>query len=86
MTVEGQEIDPSLLDISLQREVGDKAVQEGAKILLNFFRKELQKFYENLHIEPLGRKIIDLVYKDDVKIEEFEALIPTKHIYSEDSL
>jgi hypothetical protein len=84
MTVEGQEIDPSFLDVSQQREVGDEAFKEGAKILLEFFRKELKKFHEDPHIDPLGRKIIELVYKDNTKIEDFEALIPSKYIYTEE--
>ena len=84
MNVEGQEIDPAFLDVSLQREVGDEAFKEGANQLISFFREELEFFREDPHIHHLGRKIIELVYKDDVKVEDFESLIPSKSIYYED--
>ncbi len=71
--VNGQEMPRALLRVDKQLEVGTEAYDEGTKILTDFFKVELKKFY-NDELDPLGRKIIE-AFMNDVPIEEFEKFI-----------
>lgn len=84
MTVEGQEIDPSFLDVSLQREVGKEAYDKGAQILLDFFRKQLKVYLDEPGLNPQARKIVELVYEDGVSVSDFEELFESEPIIYED--
>jgi hypothetical protein len=84
MTVEGQEIDANFLDVSLQKEVGIKAYDAGAKILTDFFKKELLPYLEHPFLDSDARKVIELVFKDDAKLEDFESLMEYETIISEE--
>jgi hypothetical protein len=74
MKVEGTYIPKYLLQVELQPDVGEEAFMEGAKILTDFFKRELKKFLtKDLH--PLGKKIIECCL-DDGKVEDYISLIP----------
>ena len=58
LQVEGQTIGKWFMDVSQQPEVGEEAYDIGAKILTDFFHKQLAEFMVD-DLQPLGRKIID---------------------------
>lgn len=58
MQVEGTILPEGFLDVSKQPEVGADGYDAGAKILYDFFRRELPKFLEP-GLDPLGREIIN---------------------------
>jgi len=57
-----------LLNVSLQPEVGEKGFSEGAKLLTEFFKKELEQ-YLTPDLNPIGRKIIEC-FRNDGTMEE----------------
>ncbi len=71
--VNGHHIPRALLRVNRQLEVGQEAYDAGAKILTDFFKKELQKFYTD-ELDPQGRKIIE-AYMRDASVEEFDELL-----------
>jgi hypothetical protein len=75
--VDGQYIRSSLLRVEKQAEVGTKGYDEGAKILRDFFKKELKKFNKP-DLNPLGKKIIECCLRD-VSLEEYIDLIPMRY-------
>jgi hypothetical protein len=58
MQVEGTAMSHWFLQVETQPEVGEEAYDEGAKILREFFVRELAKFNDD-ELLPLGRQIID---------------------------
>ena len=80
LVVEGQEIEKNLLKVELQETVGQEAYDEGAKILFNFFKKELDLYYNQPDLDPVGKKIIDLCYKG-APLEEYNKLIEAESIF-----
>lgn len=72
--IDGTIIPKGLLDVCTQQEVGIKAYDIGAKILTDFFKKELLK-YDNDKLNPLGRKIIKACL-EDANLETYYNLIP----------
>ncbi|MBI9017844.1 MAG: DUF4914 family protein [Phycisphaerae bacterium] len=58
MQIEGTQMPEWLLRPEKQRQVGEEAYDKGAKILQDFFVKELQNFLSE-DLDPLGRKIIE---------------------------
>jgi hypothetical protein len=73
MKVEGTYIPKFLLQVDLQQEVGEEGYMEGAKILTEFFKKEIIKF-KTLDLHPLGRKIIECCL-DDGSLDDYVSLI-----------
>ncbi len=71
--VEGQQIARWFLQVDTQPEVGVEAYDQGAKILHDFFRKELSKF-ETPDLVPLGRQIIECCL-DNGSLTDYEQLI-----------
>lgn len=68
------EIPKELLRTELQLEVGEEGYDKGAKILMDFFKKEIKKFLvPDLH--PLGREIIEC-FLNDGSLEELVKLTP----------
>jgi len=68
------EIPKELLRTELQLEVGEEGYDQGAKILMDFFKKEVKKFLvPDLH--PLGREIIEC-FLHDGSLEELVKLTP----------
>ncbi|HPC46330.1 MAG TPA: DUF4914 family protein, partial [Candidatus Latescibacteria bacterium] len=72
--IEGTTIPGWLFQVDQQPEVGTEAYDEGARILTDFFRKQVQKFLKN-SLDELGRKIIDCFLANGT-VEEYEKLIP----------
>lgn len=76
LKVDGQFIRKAFLSPETQSEVGAEGYDEGAKILTDFFKKELEKF-NVADLDPLGKKIIDVCLNDG-SLEEYIDLIPMK--------
>ncbi len=58
LTIDGQKIRSKYLRVDTQDRVGTDGYDAGAKILTDFFRKELAKF-DTPELDPLGKQIID---------------------------
>jgi hypothetical protein len=75
MQIEGVLIPHEFLQVETQPEVGEQCYDAGAKILTEFFHKEINIYLEK-DLDPIGRKIIETCLKSG-KIEDYEAIIPT---------
>lgn len=74
LKIDGQVIPKDFLQVQLQKENGVEGYDAGAKILTDFFKKELQGYLvEGLH--PLGRKIIETCLRDG-SLKDYVDLIP----------
>ncbi|MDF2530991.1 MAG: hypothetical protein K0Q65_572 [Clostridia bacterium] len=76
LKVDGTFIAKGFLQPNLQPEVGNEGYDAGAKILSDFFKRELMK-YLTPELNPLGRKIIECCLNDG-KIEDYLEFIPMK--------
>jgi hypothetical protein len=76
MKVDGQYIRRAFLKPEAQYEMGLDGYDAGAKILMDFFGKELKKF-DTEDLNPLGRKIIKMFY-DGASVQEFTEVIPMR--------
>ncbi len=74
MQVEGSAIPRDFLQVNTQPEVGDAGYDEGAKILTQFFHKELKPYLSERDLLPLGRKIIDCCIAGG-SVRDYEGLI-----------
>ena len=74
--VEGTAIPRELLEVQRQPEVGEEGFKAGAKILSDFFKKELEKF-NTLELDPLGQQIIKCCLEDG-SLDDYIRLIPIK--------
>lgn len=74
--VDGQILPKELLEVNRQPEVGNEGYDAGAKILADFFKKELAK-YDSPDLDPLGKKIIDVCLNDG-SIDDYIDLIPIR--------
>lgn len=80
--IEGRTIGNWFFEVDKQPEVGEAAYDVGAKILMDFFRQELNGFlHEDLH--PTGRAIIDCCLQGG-SLEDYVSLIPHPLMRSED--
>lgn len=77
MKVEANSIPKGLLQVQYQPDVGEAAYDEGAKILNDFFKQELQNFLVD-DLEPLGREIIECCI-DGGKLEDYLKFIPMRY-------
>lgn len=75
MTIDGQRIRSKYLRCDTQDLLGTDGYDAGAKILTDFFRKELEKF-DTPELSPLGKQIIDCFMKGGT-LEDYEAITPT---------
>lgn len=75
LTIDGQKIRSKFLRVDTQDRVGTDGYDAGAKILTDFFRKELAKF-DTPELEPLGKQIIDC-FMNGGTLEDFEKITPT---------
>lgn len=73
LKVDGTFVAKGFLQPNLQPEVGNEGYDAGAKILTDFFKKELEKFYTP-KLKYLGRKIIECCMEDG-KLEDYLELI-----------
>lgn len=76
LKINNTKIPRGLLQPDRQLEIGLEGYMAGAKILQDFFKKELEKFLTP-DLNPLGRKIIQCCM-DDGTIDEYELFIPMK--------
>lgn len=75
--VEGTYLARELLEVHRQQEVGQDGYDQGAAILLDFFKKELAK-YLTPELDPLGKKIIDCCLNDGT-VADYLDLIPMRY-------
>ena len=75
MTIDGQRIRSKYLRVDTQDRVGEDGYDAGAKILDDFFRKELAKF-DTPDLDPRGKQIIDCFMKGGT-LADYEAITPT---------
>jgi hypothetical protein len=78
LTIEGAKIPSRFLKVYRQPEVGEQGYDEGYRILMDFFKKEVKK-YDQEGISPLGKRIIDACL-NDATIEEYASLIEVKSL------
>ncbi|MCG8499921.1 MAG: DUF4914 family protein [Firmicutes bacterium] len=76
LKVDGTFIPKGLLQVNHQPEVGDAGYEAGAKILSDFFKRELAKFVVS-DLDPLGKKIIECCVCDGT-LQDYLDLIPMK--------
>lgn len=74
LRVNGQKIPKGLLSVHDQLEVGTEGYDAGARILVDFFKKELEQYCTN-ELSPLGRKIIDICMSDG-SVEDYADVLP----------
>jgi hypothetical protein len=74
--VEGKYIPKGLLEVNHQPEVGNEGYDAGAKILNDFFKRELAKFVTP-ELDPLGKKIIDCCMSNGT-LKDYLELIPMR--------
>lgn len=73
MKVEGLQIPTWLLKVYRQEEVGKEAYDEGARILHEFFIKELTKFRQDT-LDPIGARIIECCL-DNGSVQDYENVL-----------
>lgn len=61
------------VEVDLQPEVGEEAYLKGAKILNDFFKKELEQYLVP-ELDPLGREIIE-AFMREASVEEYKKLL-----------
>ncbi len=71
---EGSAISNKFLDVSNQPQVGKDAYDAGAKMLEDFFKRELELYLKS-DLHPLGKAII-LCCMDNGSVSDYEKLIP----------
>jgi hypothetical protein len=79
LTIEGAKIPSRFLKVYRQKEVGEEGYDAGARMLYDFFRKELVK-YLTPDLLPLGRQIIEACL-DGKSVEEYNILLPMDYQY-----
>ena len=77
LKVDGQYIRKAFLQPEMQAEVGIEGYDEGARILNEFFKKEVKKFDSPL-LNPMGKSIIKLYIKG-ADVKAYEKLMPMKY-------
>ncbi|QEN03653.1 DUF4914 family protein [Thiospirochaeta perfilievii] len=66
-------IPEGMLRVETQPEVGTEVYDQGAKMLVDFFKEEVSLFLED-DLDPLGREIIEL-FLNDAPVKEYEGLL-----------
>ena len=77
LKVDGQYIRRAFLQPERQQEVGIEGYDAGAKILIDFFKKEVEKF-NTPELNPLGKQIIECLLRD-APLQEYIDLIPMRY-------
>lgn len=73
IVVEGRTVGAWFFEVDKQPEVGEEAYDAGAKILTEFFHKELKNF-ASPDLDPLGKQIIDCCFSNGT-LEDYKKLI-----------
>jgi len=76
LQVEGRMIPRWFLQVNTQPEVGDEAYDQGAEMLFDFFRHELESLRHN-DLQPLGKQIIDCCLSRGT-VADYELLLPAE--------
>jgi hypothetical protein len=76
LKIDGTFLSRGFLQVNRQSEVGNEGYEEGAKILTDFFKRELAKFVTP-DLDQLGKKIIECCMSNGT-LEEYVDLIPMK--------
>jgi hypothetical protein len=76
LKIDGQTVRKTFLQPETQLEIGTEGYDKGAKVLADFFKKELKKF-DTPEIDPLGKKIIDCCMNDGT-LQDYLDLMPIK--------
>jgi hypothetical protein len=63
-----------MLNVYEQLEVGEEGYDAGARILVDFFKEQLQQF-RTPELSELGQRIIDLAM-DDASLQEYAEILP----------
>ena len=74
MQIEGFFLNREFLAVNTQEEVGNKAYDEGARILTDFFQRELTAYLEEPDLDKKGRQIIECCMQE-ASIESYEKLL-----------
>jgi hypothetical protein len=82
ITVEGRTIGTWFFEVHTQPEVGDAAYEHGARVLTDFFHREIRQFLVD-DLDPVGREIIQCCL-DSGDVEAYERLIPHGTLLSGD--
>lgn len=77
LKIDGQYIRRAFLRPETQEEVGKDGYDAGAKILDDFFRKELEK-YNTPELDPLGKQIIEVFLKGG-NVDDYMEIIPMRY-------
>lgn len=72
--IDGNVIPKGFLQVNYQPEVGNAAYDKGAKILMDFFKEQLQQF-NGEGLNPLGKKIIEACL-NDATVNDYFNFIP----------
>jgi hypothetical protein len=75
LQVEGRFVSRWFLQVNTQPEVGNEGYDQGAEILYNFFREQLNLYLED-GLDPKGREIIECCL-DKGTVRDYESLIPS---------
>jgi hypothetical protein len=76
LKVDGQFVNKAFLSPETQPEIGLDGYDKGAKVLTEFFKKELKKF-DTPELDPLGKKILDCCMNDGT-LEDYLSFIPIR--------
>jgi len=76
LKIDGTFLSRGFLQVNRQSEVGNEGYEEGARILADFFKKELAK-YMTPELDQLGKNIIECCMSNGT-LEEYANLIPMK--------
>lgn len=74
LSIDGQCIRQTFLRPETQSRLGEDGYDQGAKILVDFFKETLQQYLTE-ELDPLGREIIECCLRDG-SLEDYCKLIP----------
>ena len=74
--IEGNNVPSTLLRPEIQPEIGTEAYDYGAKLLTEFFKKEVSCFLTN-ELNPIGRQIINVCLRDGTA-EDYMKVMPIR--------
>jgi hypothetical protein len=77
LKLDGQYIPKAFLQPEMQAEVGTSGYDQGADILIDFFKREVEKF-NTPELHPLGQQIINCFLKN-ASLKEYIDLIPMRY-------
>jgi len=77
LKIDGQYIAKAFLMPETQAELGLEGYDDGAKVITDFFKKELAKF-DVPELNPIGKKIVDCCM-NDAPLSEYLSIIPIRY-------